>query len=1098
MPKESKKGHMSRTYEVLRLSLPAILVLVIGLGLTLFLFSETQHIGQEEIALDLQQNADQRVVAIQDSFNSTLEGLQTLNRLFQINPAVSREQFETFAKPILARHTYIQAFGFQRVLPGSERAGYESAMRRDNPDFSVAKLVRGVRQPVPEKDSYLIVDYVSPMRGNERALGLDVSDNAVIVAADESARETNLPTATDLFQLVQETGIQRGFLVTMPVFEHALLSSKDLPPLLLGYTTAVFRSGFLVEKSLASRRLLQSPGIAFKISAGESISKAQVVFQSAAQPVGDNSYTLLTEWLMPAPPPPLVRSFDMAGKAWHVTATVLPDYFASRQFPALTVLLTGTALSLLLALYLRAQASHSHRVEVLVEHRTAELLAANESLTRDNAARKRAELALRLRERAIEASVNAVVITSAAPPNFEIEYINPAFGRITGYQQEEVIGRSCNFLWGQDDQQSGIREIAATGHEQREGHATLRCYRKDGSVFWSEIHIAPVRDEDGKVVHFVAVLYDVTETKQYQAELEMQANRDGLTGLANRNLLIDRLNQAITSAASFSRTLWVAYLDMDRFKFINDTVGHKVGDRLLIQIATRLQDAVRDTDTIARVGADEFILILQERGDELLVAEVVQRFLETIAQPLADEGHEFFLTCSIGVAVYPSDGSDAESLIKHADVAMYRAKELGRNNLQFFTPAMNQRAMERLRIEGDLRNALERQEFVLHYQPQVDLTSGRIVGMEALLRWQHKELGMVSPARFIGLAEETGLIMPIGAWALRTACMQTREWIRAGFGPLRVAVNLSARQFGQKDLAQSIAAVLKETGLGADCLEIELTESLVMTDVERAIGILRNLNDLGVKLSIDDFGTGYSSLSYLKRFPIDVLKIDQSFVRDITIDADDAAIAVAIISLAHSLKLKVIAEGVETAAQLIFLRRNQCDQMQGYYFSRPVPADEFVQMLRVGKSLNLPEEVSEARQTLMIVETDTNVASALNRLLRTDECNYRILIANNPDQGFEMLALNDVQVVIADQRLSLMSGTEFLAKVKDLYPDTVRILLSGFTALDSVIEAINRGEIYRFFTKPWEDTTLREGVRDAFRHYWLVYRANRLAEEADT
>lgn len=1084
---------MSKIYEALRLSLPALLVLVIGMTLTLFLFSETQHIGQEEVELDLQQNADQRVVAIEDSFNSTLEGLQTLNRLFQVNPSVSREQFETFTKPILARHAYIQAFGFQRILAGPDRANYEAAMRRDYPDFSIAELVKGQRQAAPEKDSYLVVDYVSPTRGNERALGLDVSSNVAIMSANETARSTNLPTSTDLFQLVQETEAQKGFIVSMPVFEHPLLSRSDMPLPLLGYTTAVFRSTFLVEKSLASRRLMQSQGIEFDISVGEQASKAQLVFQSARQPVSYNTLTMMAEWLMPAPPAPLVRSFDMAGKAWHVTAKVQPDYFASRQFPALTVLLTGTALSLLLALYLRVQASHSHRVEILVNRRTAELQAANESLTRDNALRKRAEFALRLRERAIEASVNAVVITSAEAPLFVIEYVNPAFGRITGYTQEEVLGRSCNFLWGDDDQQSSIREIAATGHEQREGHVKLRCYRKDGSLFWSEIHIAPVRDDDGKVVHFVAVLYDVTETKQYQEELETQANRDSLTGLANRNLLIDRLNQAITSAASFSRTLWVAYLDMDRFKFINDTVGHKAGDRLLKQISGRLQEGMRDTDTIARVGADEFILILQERGDDLLAAELVQRLIDTIAQPLIDDGHEYFLTCSVGIAVYPNDGNDAETLIKHADVAMYRAKELGRNNLQFFTPVMNQRALERLRIEGDLRNALERNEFVLHYQPQVDLSTGRIVGMEALLRWQHRELGMVSPARFIGLAEETGLIMPIGAWALRTACKQTYEWIRAGFGPLRVAVNLSARQFGQKDLAQSIAATLKETGLNPECLEIELTESLVMTDVERAIGILRNLNDLGVKLSIDDFGTGYSSLSYLKRFPIDVLKIDQSFVRDITVDADDAAIAVAIISLAHSLKLYVIAEGVETAAQLTFLRRNQCDQIQGYYFSRPVPAEDFVQMLKVGKCLSLPAEVSEARQTLMIVESDANVAAALTRLLRADQ--YHVLVANNPDQGFELLALNDVQVVIADQRLSLMNGTEFLAKVKDLYPDTVRILLSGFTALDSVIEAINRGEIYRFFTKPWEDAAMREGVRDAFRHYWLVYRANRLAEE---
>lgn len=1089
---------MSRKSGVFRLSLPAILVLAIGLSLTLFLFFEARDIAQEEIDLDLQQNADQRVVAIQDSFSATMEGLLTLNRLFLVNQSVSREQFSIFTKPILARHPYIQAFSFQRVVTADERSNYESAMRDNDPAFGITEMVDGKQQIAPLRPTYLVVDYIAPLNGNTKALGLDVSPNGKVMEADVAAKASGQPTSSELFQLAQETGEQKGFLVTMPVYENVASdennSNNNASRPVLGYTTAVFRSTKLVEKALITRRLLHSPGVDIKVAVGEFSEKAQVIFQSSREQFDEGPFGLITTWLVFTNPAPVIRSFDIAGKTWHVTAVAQADYFVARQFPAMTILLIGTALTILLALYLRVQASHSRRVEMLVEDRTAELRAANEMLLQDNAARKRAELALRLRERAIEASTNAVVITSAAPPDFAIEYVNPAFARITGYKTEEVIGHSCSFLWGKDNQQTSISEIMATGNEQREGHVKLRCYRKDGSQFWSEIHIAPVRDDDGTVVHFVAILYDITETKQYQEELEIQANRDSLTGLANRNLLADRLNQAIISAASFTRPLWVAYLDMDRFKFINETVGHKVGDQLLKQIAARLQTAMRDTDTIARVGADEFILILQERGDEHLVTEIVQRVIDTIAQPLVEDGHEFFLTCSVGVAVYPTDGIDPETLIKHADIAMYRAKELGRNNLQFFTPAMNQRALERLRIEGDLRNALERQEFVLHYQPQVDLATGRIVGMEALIRWQHRELGMVSPARFIGLAEETGLIVPIGDWVLRTACIQTREWIRAGFGPLRVAVNLSARQFGQKDLAQSIATILKETGLSPEFLEIELTESLVMTDVERAIGILRNLNDLGVMLSIDDFGTGYSSLSYLKRFPIDVLKIDQSFVRDITVDSDDAAIAVAIISLAHSLKLKVIAEGVETAAQLTFLRRNQCDQMQGYYFSRPQPAAEFMQMLKVGKSLALPSDYASAQKTLVIVESDANVAAALNRLLRPD--GYQIFVASTPDEAFELLALNEVHVVIADQRLSLMSGTEFLSKVKVLYPDSVRILLSGFTALESVIEAINRGEIYRFFTKPWDDAVLRDSVRDAFRRYWQVYRANH-AEEAE-
>jgi len=363
-------------------------------------------------------------------------------------------------------------------------------------------------------------------------------------------------------------------------------------------------------------------------------------------------------------------------------------------------------------------------------------------------------------------------------------------------------------------------------------------------------------------------------------------------------------------------------------------------------IAARLRSALRDTDTVARLSGDEFVVILTEHDDERLTPDIVQRLMDSVALPVMLGSKEFFVTASIGVAVFPTDGAGAEGLIEHADIAMYRAKKLGRNNYQFYTPAMNEEAMERVRIESALRNALERNEFMLHYQPQVNLATGQIVGMEALIRWQHPELGVVSPERFISVAEETGLIVPIGAWVMRTACAQNKRWQDAGLGLLRVAVNLSARQFGSPKLLADIGAVLQQTGLAADYLEIELTESLFMSDVTEAVETLHGMKSLGVHLSIDDFGTGYSSLSYLSRFPIDVLKIDRSFVSAIGADASDAPIVASIIALAHNLQLNVIAEGVESAEQLDYLRRHGCDEMQGYYFSRPLAADMFEQLLR--------------------------------------------------------------------------------------------------------------------------------------------------------
>ena len=474
----------------------------------------------------------------------------------------------------------------------------------------------------------------------------------------------------------------------------------------------------------------------------------------------------------------------------------------------------------------------------------------------------------------------------------------------------------------------------------------LTMYSHEANAFGpNEVKVAEELADN--LAYGIAALRAEAARRQYAEQLEYHAAHDTLTGLPNRALLHDRLTQAVAYASRYCYSLWVLFIDLDRFKLVNDSLGHKAGDTVLKTIAARLQHSVRETDTVARLGGDEFVLVLPERADECLSTAVVQRIMDAVSEPLEVEGHEFVLGCSIGVAAYPADGESPDALVKHADIAMYRAKETGRNNFQFYTAAMNERLLERVRIESDLRNALDRNEFILHYQPQIDLRTGRTVGMEALIRWQHPVMGMVPPLRFISLAEETGLIVPIGQWVLRTACAQAAAWRDEGLAELRVAVNISARQFAQQDLAKSIASVLAETGLPPQLLELELTESLVMTDVERAIVTLRDLKELGVQLSLDDFGTGHSSLSYLKRLPIDALKIDQSFVRDVATVPDDAAIVASIISLAHNLKRQVIAEGVETQEQILYLKRHGCDEMQGFFFSKPVPADLFERLLRL-------------------------------------------------------------------------------------------------------------------------------------------------------
>ena len=431
-------------------------------------------------------------------------------------------------------------------------------------------------------------------------------------------------------------------------------------------------------------------------------------------------------------------------------------------------------------------------------------------------------------------------------------------------------------------------------------------------------------------------------------ELARLANYDSVTGLPNRVLFSDRLHQALAHGERDASVVGVMILDLDRFKNVNDSLGHPVGDELLRIIGERLQQVLRTGDTVARSGGDEFMFLLNDLGDPAAAAYIARKLLKCLSGAYQLAGNEIFMTGSIGISIYPNDGLDAVMLTKNADAALFHAKHEGRDNYQYYTGSMNARALKRLSLESELRRAVEREEFALLYQPQVDLVSGRIVGVEALLRWNHPERGLVSPAEFIPLLEETRLIVPVGQWVLRSACQQSRAWLDAGMTPIRMAVNLSALQFQQPDLVGMVAGIFMESAIDPACqdIELELTESLIMRDVEKTIVTLNQLHEMGVKLSIDDFGTGYSSLSYLKRFPINTLKIDRSFVSDLENNTDDAAIVAAIISLGHNLKMNVIAEGVETAAQLEYLQRAGCDEMQGYLFSRPVSAATVETMVR--------------------------------------------------------------------------------------------------------------------------------------------------------
>jgi diguanylate cyclase (GGDEF)-like protein/PAS domain S-box-containing protein len=580
---------------------------------------------------------------------------------------------------------------------------------------------------------------------------------------------------------------------------------------------------------------------------------------------------------------------------------------------------------------------------------------------KDVTERVAAEQKLRLHERAIEATVNAIVITGARRQQYSIVHVNPAFERITGYTAEEAIGRNCRFLQNDDKDQPDLAVLRSLLTAQKEGKVTLRNYRKDGTLFYNELHIAPVRSAKGHVTNYVGVLNDITETKRYQDELEHHVNHDTLTGLANRHLLQDRLQQALFRAERRNLRCAVMFLDLDHFKLVNDGLGHPAGDELLKKVASELSNILRPEDTVARFGGDEFVLIATEVHDVAAVTEIAERIVSRLSAPMIIEGQEIAVSASVGIAVYPVDGGSVEELLKNADAAMYHAKAGGRNQFSFYSREMNVSISAQFTLKTRLAKAIEQGELVLHYQPQAGSRDMELVGCEALLRWDHPEMGRVPPDRFIPLAEESGLIVPIGEWVLSTACRFAAAMREQGDDFGRIAVNLSARQFFQADLARLVERILKESGLPPHCLELEITESMMMGNTDKVLRILSELKEMKIQLAVDDFGTGYSSLGYLRRFPIDRLKIDRSFIDDVPASQHDSTIAKAIISLAHNLNLSVIAEGVDTRDQLGFLAENDCDEIQGYLLSRPLDEAAFTRFVKGERpSLGLAPAASRA------------------------------------------------------------------------------------------------------------------------------------------
>ena len=639
--------------------------------------------------------------------------------------------------------------------------------------------------------------------------------------------------------------------------------------------------------------------------------------------------------------------------------------------------------------------------------------------------------------------------------------------RARPYVEAALAGQACEFE----------RDLPATSQGVRTVHA---CY-------------VPERDASGRVVGVTAAIIDVTERKAAEEKIRTLAYHDLLTGLPNRRLLFDRLQQALGACARHQRHGGMLLIDLDLFKNVNNNLGQAQGDQMLIETAKRLIGCLRPGDTVARVastvarmGGDQFVVLLEDLNEDALEAasqatSIGERIQTALRQPytLADAQHRS--SASIGVTLFGGDdATSTEGPLKRANWALHQAKADGRDTLRIFDPVVQAEITQRAALEADLHQAIEKNQFVLHFQPQVSLHTGRVTGVEALIRWQREDGHLVPPNDFIPAAERTKLIVPLGRWVIEEACRQIRRWQDAGLPEIRVAVNVSAQQFLAGDLDAVLANALKDNDVAPHCLEIELTESVLMQAPAEATRMLGRIKSTGVSVALDDFGTGYSSLAYLGQFPIDTLKIDRFFVQTMVTEPVAAAIVTTIIDLAHRLRLTVVAESVETEAQLGLLRKHGCDQMQGYLFSRPLAEPALRALLLEDKRLPPGLDAGLHQKTLLLVNDEPNITASLRRALRID--GYRILTAQSGEEALELMATHDVDVVLAGQRMPNMSGTELLRRACVISPNTVRLILSGYTDLETVTRSVNEGCIYKFMTKPWEDEELRANIADAFRH----------------
>jgi diguanylate cyclase (GGDEF)-like protein len=1080
------------------LSRQAIVSFLIALLVTLLLFFSAIKLENNRIKSDFENHAKSRFNAIESSLQKVVYDLSAVSRLLSVSTGVINiEQFQSFVRPMLQQHQYIQNFAFHRIVSDVERPGFEAGIREQFPNFSITEVESGRVIAAKKRDHYRVITYLEPMEGSEAAFGLDVSTRSQQTAAATRACQTGLPFATESYTLVHRSHTLRGFVLLAPVYKQGILlkAPVELCNAIYGYVAAVFDVEGLIKMALSKHRLLVNKDYMVLVYAGNAADEEKLLFLTGASAGANNLVATFLRKIFASAPARLSAKFEVAGRHWLVMVSMPPAAPLELHLASLLILFGGIIISTLIAAYTQSTVVRSRRERQLIAQHADKMQKDAELENINRALQDERNYLLELFKQA------PGFVAILLGPKHIYSVANNSYYQLVG--QRDLIGKPVREAIPELKDQGFIElldQVYTTG-ETHLGKNVPIAIKNDLSqtdeIRYVDFVYQPMTDANGNVTGIFVQGNDISQQKQAQTKLEYLSNYDQTTGLPNYAHVLKKLGSMLRYVDNGEYSVIAMVIDIDRFRSVNEKYGQAIADQLLKAVAGRLETMAQGIGEAAKLSGDRFLLAIYSAPNEHAYQERINDVNDRLGEIFKLDGREVFVSFSLGVAIGPADAQDAEVLTQCADFAMYSSKESGSGNCNFYSKAQNERIQHRLKIEKDLGKALECSEFTLFYQPQIDLQTGSIVGLESLLRWQHPELGMLSPNEFISVAEDSGLIIPLGGWALRTACAQLKTWQDCGHSELRMAVNLSARQFAQKDLGKQIHSILDEIGLEAKYLDLELTESLVMTDIEQAIDILNELNKLGVQISIDDFGTGYSSLAYLKRFPLDVLKIDRSFIREIPDNGNDAAIADAIISMSHSLGMRVVAEGVETEAQCEFLSRNLCDEIQGFFFSKPLPAEEIGLLL--SEKRRLPDHLlrlQKPARTLLLVDDEPSILSALRRQFRQD--GYEIMTATDGQKGLELLAHNKIDVIVSDQRMPGMTGVEFLRKVKNLYPDTVRIVLSGFTELQSVTDAVNEGAIYKFLTKPWDDTQLRKQVAEAFQHKEMSDENRRLNIEVRT